>query len=717
MEGRNTTSNEISQIELSSLQKNSESKSDGFINLFLDPEIPLLLKKSSPELEKEWDRLILSLKQQLGKSLRITKEFLTADLAFFSIKTLENLETKKYSTLTSIQIIAFGNNPTLSKSTSTSILKTLYSYHYLNSHDANLISEELTHTVLTCLEEIVQTKEISSLQKDIKIKTAAYHKIHSQLEKRLNRRAAILKVSERTLTEQRDRFRLINSLITNLNHSESLSEILHSLTSINKILHFNRIGFIRKKTQENKLSLIIQKPGGDQIKKEYIYQEDSGKKIGPKEKFSNTLLYQKSSSTSFLSPLGNDLESAILSPIYSREDVEIYLVIEKEELLPFSEKEILDLKEILEPISLGIEKIILTEKINKTVKRWQNTFDAIQDPLIVVNQDYQILAANQAARSIKKSKRVLNSKCFKSLAGRNSPCLECPIINNVQNSKVIFESENKYEEEFLVQSYATQSNNSLNKGYVVFYRNISIERDLYSRVIQNEKMAAFGYLANSLAHEINNPLGGILAYTQLLKEELQSMKKTPLTKEIAEDLLEIENASHRCREIMNNLMGYSQVKNEFNDEDSEVNKKINITELIEATLVLSKSTLKNIKIEKNYSKVGEIYGNFGELQQVVFNLITNASHAMVAGGILTIKTKEVAENAVISIKDTGTGIKKSDLKKIFDPFFTTKSKIGTGLGLSVAFRIIQKHNGEISVSSKIGCGTEFQIKIPLFQKA
>ena len=119
-------------------------------------------------------------------------------------------------------------------------------------------------------------------------------------------------------------------------------------------------------------------------------------------------------------------------------------------------------------------------------------------------------------------------------------------------------------------------------------------------------------------------------------------------------------------------------------------------------------------MEKKFSEsLPTLKGNFNQLQQVVFNLITNACHAMTGGGILSIKTEPSKTGALMTIHDTGSGIPTSSLKKIFDPFYTTKEKnLGTGLGLYICHEIINNHNGTIKVNSILDKGTAFTIFIP-----
>ena len=229
------------------------------------------------------------------------------------------------------------------------------------------------------------------------------------------------------------------------------------------------------------------------------------------------------------------------------------------------------------------------------------------------------------------------------------------------------------------------------------------------KLIQSEKMAAFGQLGAGIAHEVKNPLAGILGYAQLAK------KKIPEDHEVHKNLAIIEKETKRCKEIIENLLKFARhEKAEF--------QNININEIASDALVLVEHqlTLHKVKIHQSISNdVYTISGNANQLQQVLMNLMINAQHAMEPdGGELFISTKVSNDNiAEVHIRDTGHGIPEDVKKRIFEPFFTTKpAGKGTGLGLSVTYGIIQDHKGDIIVESEQNKGTEFVICIPLVEK-
>ncbi len=231
-------------------------------------------------------------------------------------------------------------------------------------------------------------------------------------------------------------------------------------------------------------------------------------------------------------------------------------------------------------------------------------------------------------------------------------------------------------------------------------------REMQAHLIQHEKLASLGKLAAGIAHEINNPLGGILIYGHLLLEDTD--KSDPRYK----NLEKIVKETTRCKDIVKGLLQFARPKEPETTE-------IDVNSVLESTinLLVSQAIFQNIKIEKKYSpSLPHIIADRAQLQQVFINIILNAVDAMEGNGVLSIRTYLDENNKYvnISITDTGHGIKEEDKPRLFEPFFTTKQVgTGTGLGLAVCYSIIQKHEGEIEVESELGKGTTFNIKLPV----
>ncbi len=242
-------------------------------------------------------------------------------------------------------------------------------------------------------------------------------------------------------------------------------------------------------------------------------------------------------------------------------------------------------------------------------------------------------------------------------------------------------------------------------------RNSGLYRQLQetqSQLIQAEKMSALGQLAGGLAHEINNPLSGILGLTQLVLET------TPADTQSHQDLKDIEKAVFRCKKIITSLLSFAH-QEKFHPEP------VNVNEAMEETLTLCarQMELKRVKIDRKFTDgLPMVNADFQQLMQVFLNLLTNARDAMPEGGAITVTTRSSAigtkETVEITVSDTGAGIPQDILGKIFDPFFTTKPVgKGTGLGLSVCLGIINKHSGAITARSEAGKGSAFTVTLPV----
>ncbi|MEQ9403231.1 MAG: ATP-binding protein [Cyclobacteriaceae bacterium] len=232
-------------------------------------------------------------------------------------------------------------------------------------------------------------------------------------------------------------------------------------------------------------------------------------------------------------------------------------------------------------------------------------------------------------------------------------------------------------------------------------------RDAQNQLVQSEKMASLGVLAAGVGHEINNPLNFIQGGLTALTELLNSGKPDP--KEVSIYLEVIEEGVRRCTAITESLSHYSRQAGRMNEE-------CDVESIIENCLLILGNRLKSkIKLHKHFSSEKVVVmGNEGKLHQVFLNILTNAEQAIKEKGEITIEYSVKNKEGIISIADTGMGIRKSDLNKISDPFFTTKGpKEGTGLGLSIAYSIIEEHGGTIMCVSKLNEGTEFIIKLPV----
>ncbi len=240
-----------------------------------------------------------------------------------------------------------------------------------------------------------------------------------------------------------------------------------------------------------------------------------------------------------------------------------------------------------------------------------------------------------------------------------------------------------------------------------------------AQLVQSAKMSSLGVLAGGVAHEINNPLTGVLNNVQLISMIVETKKDFNLA-DFKELLTIIEGSALRCVKIVKSLLGFSHASDETT-QDVSLNEIINNV----VVLIESEMNLQNIFIEQKLTPdLPLIIADSQLIQQVIIDIITNAKWAIMkkpggAQGVITIKTESDTKNkrVFLYIQDTGMGIAKENLEKIFEPFFTTKPVgEGTGLGLSIVYSIIKKHNGTIEVQSEVNQGTTFKITLPFGTK-
>jgi PAS domain S-box-containing protein len=236
---------------------------------------------------------------------------------------------------------------------------------------------------------------------------------------------------------------------------------------------------------------------------------------------------------------------------------------------------------------------------------------------------------------------------------------------------------------------------------------LRIERELQKMqeaLLQSEKLAAMGRLTSQVAHELNNPIYGIMNTLELLKTEIapESKRRRILELSLSE--------TQRLAEMLRNMLSFSK-------PEEEKRRLVKINELVEGILLMMEKQMKeaNIKMETDFSDaIPEVMASTNQIRQVLLNMFKNAKEAMPNGGSLIVRTSQEDNKVLIHIQDTGVGIPEEIRNKIFEAFFTTKQKVkGVGLGLPVCYGIIRDHGGEIKVESEEGRGTTFTISLPI----
>lgn len=359
-------------------------------------------------------------------------------------------------------------------------------------------------------------------------------------------------------------------------------------------------------------------------------------------------------------------------------------------------------------IGIALESLQDRQRLLQSKELLQSVFDGITDMVMLLDPDYRIKMVNRAylKRYNVTLEDVYDAPCYEAHSGRLSACETCGLHTAAATGRVVSEEIRCASGAlFLIQFYPVRDENGRLESIIRYAREITDQKRMEKKIQQTEKLVAIGQLAAGIAHEINNPLGIIICYIDLLKRELADFpqglkdlgvieKQTLISRRIVTDLLQFAREPHTTRRAtaINTLI------QEVADFMQHQFKKGKLKLLLDLD-----DTVPSLQLDAN------------KIKQVLINLLINASQAMPERGVITVSSRYLAEAQQIEIKvrDTGTGIHPSIRSRIFDPFFTTKlTDASTGLGLSVSYGIIQDHDGEITVESEPGHGTCFTIRLP-----
>ena len=229
-------------------------------------------------------------------------------------------------------------------------------------------------------------------------------------------------------------------------------------------------------------------------------------------------------------------------------------------------------------------------------------------------------------------------------------------------------------------------------------------------LVRSEKLSSLGKLSASIAHEINNPLAGILTFAKLM---IRTIEHGPVgesdRKTLVRQLELVQRETERCTAIVRNLLDFAR-------ERPLQLREVNLNAAVEEALMLiaNQAAIQGVELAKDVAPLPPVAADFGQMRQSFVNIAMNGVEAMQKGGRLTVTTRPLPEQDSVEIvfADTGRGIPPEVMQRLFDPFFTTKEK-GTGLGLSVVYGIIERHHGHLSVESEPGQGARFTVRLPV----
>jgi two-component system, NtrC family, sensor kinase len=330
----------------------------------------------------------------------------------------------------------------------------------------------------------------------------------------------------------------------------------------------------------------------------------------------------------------------------------------------------------------------------RAAAEWRSCFDAIADPLAILRPDGEVVRANTAfARHAGVALGDLRGLRAGGGAYGVLPAAEVPGQDTVPAVQEIQHGDRSW----LVRGFPFADG-----GTVAVWKDVTDEREVTRRLVQAEKMAAVGQLAGGVAHEINNPLGGILAFAQLMAQDERPESDR-------ESLRLIQDAALRAKRIVESLLRFSRRPRQ------EERGEVDLVKVVDEAVFLIQPQLKGRQVEIVREFVPALaMGNANLLQQVAVNLLVNALQAVGHHGRVTLSTSATQPGRVqLVVADDGPGIPPEVAGRIFEPFFTTKPEgQGTGLGLSICYRIIEDHGGTIHHEPVPGGGAAFVVELP-----
>ncbi|MCZ0754043.1 sensor histidine kinase [Anoxybacillus sp. J5B_2022] len=399
------------------------------------------------------------------------------------------------------------------------------------------------------------------------------------------------------------------------------------------------------------------------------------------------------------------IQSVLFIPLMRKTQVIGVLSIGSKEIVAYDEADLSFFQQFGDQLAVCIENARLYNEVLTSKKEWEETFRAVSEMIFVVDLDGNILRYNDAVKTFFSDVQQTN---ICQLLGIEPS--ESPIIENIETKKPVHRHLHIQQRVCELHSYPVWNEQQKMYAVIMYINDITERLQIEAQLVQSGKLAAIGEMAAGIAHELNNPLTAILGNTQLLLRTMKDERSYKL-------LSDIYSCGKRCKTIIQNLLTFSR-------QDEYMFEECSINEAVEQVLgfIGDQIQKQNITIQKQLDDSLElIEGNIQQIGQIILNLLINAKDALEEiedeKKTITIETKLVTEAekrwVVLCVKDNGKGISEQHLQEIFHPFFTTKRPgKGTGLGLSVSLGIAQAHGGTIEVSSELGEGSEFRLKLP-----
>ncbi|OGO40177.1 MAG: hypothetical protein A2147_05130 [Chloroflexi bacterium RBG_16_57_8] len=369
--------------------------------------------------------------------------------------------------------------------------------------------------------------------------------------------------------------------------------------------------------------------------------------------------------------------------------------------------QVLYLEGVMEDVT---ERKKAEERIQRAAEEWRTTFDSITDLISIHDKENRLVRVNMAfAEKLGTTPKVLiGKKCHELMHSSGVPSKDCPHYHTMETGKSAAIEILTAENATWIQESTSPVFDDQGKviGTVHIIKDITERKHMEQQLLMTERLATIGELVSGIAHELNNPLTGVIGFSQLLMER-------EVADDIKEDLSVISGEAQRAARIVKNLLTFAR-------KHAPVKQATQVNSILEDVLRLRayEQKVNNIEVVRRCAPdLPEIMTDYFQIQQVFLNIIINAEYFMVEshhGGTLTLATERVDGMVRTSITDDGPGIPPDNLARLFDHFFTTKDVgKGTGLGLSICHGIVTEHGGHIYARSEPGKGATFIVDLPV----